>query len=142
MSAKNKTKTNLKPPPGSKEQLREVDRAFINHVMFSAGIIPMEDTSIDVRIPLKQLSAEDARVIKRKFRKLWRKALREDNSHLTQSMRDIQKRKLGVGKHVPSRAERHARKQLVYNMLWNTVIAPMLVKFENPERENKVQEEK
>ena len=54
--------------------LRDVDRTFIQTVMFQCGILPMEKTDLDMRRALAQMTPEDARIVKRKFRKLWRKA--------------------------------------------------------------------
>jgi len=117
-----------------RENLREVDRALIHSVMFQLGILPMEKTDLDMRRPLQQLSAEESRVLKRKFRKLWRKAMRAEigNGQRTKAAREISaKQKYGVGKHVPSRQERNNRKQLVFDLLWEDVIEPMVKNFEN-----------
>ena len=113
--------------------LREVDRAFIQTVMFQLGILPMEKTDLDMRRPLKQLSPEEARMLKRKFRKLWRKAMRAEigNGRSANVREETAKARYGVGKHVPSRTQRNARKQLVFNVLWESVIEPMLKRFEN-----------
>lgn len=117
------------------ENLRDVDRAIIHAVMFECGILPMEKTNLDMRRALQQLSTEDARALKRKFRKLWRKAMRMQAGHgRTKDMRIEQaKRKLGVGKHAPSRAERAARKELVFKMLWEQLIEPLIKRFDNPD---------
>lgn len=116
-----------------RRELRDVDRAIIQAVMFQSGILPMEKTDLDMRRALQQLSPEEARVLKRKFRKLWRKAMRAEvgNGKTRTSKEEQQKAKLGVGKHVPSRSERNARKQLVFDKLWNEVIGPLVENFEN-----------
>lgn len=136
--AKNKTR----PPPRRRDDLRPVDKAFIHQVMFELGILPIEDPTLDMRVPLKQLSPEEARVLKRKFRKLWRKCMKAEigpAGKMADARKKAAESKLGVGKHVPSRAERLARKRMVYERIWEQVIVPMLIKFENPERENKNQ---
>lgn len=117
-----------------RENLRAVDRAIIQSVMFQCGILPMEKTDLDMRRALQQLNPEEARTLKRKFRKLWRKAMRAQvGAGKSKEVReDAAKRKLGVGKHVPSRAERTERKKLVFNLLWEQVIEPLITKFENP----------
>jgi hypothetical protein len=126
-------------PPKNRGELRPVDKVFIHSVMFEMGILPIEDPTLDMRVPLRQMSPEEARIIKRKFRKLWRKYMRAQvgNPNGTQgrTKEKAVQQKLGVGKHVPSRAERLERKRLVYKKVWEEVIVPMLVKFENPERE-------
>lgn len=125
-----------------RQNLRDVDRAFIQAVMFQLGILPMEKTDLDMRRALTQLPPEEARTLKRKFRKLWRKAMRAEvgNGPKTRSTREASaKSKYGVGKHVPSRAERTARKKLVFDLLWEDYIEPMIKNFENPDRKTKAE---
>lgn len=130
-----------RPPPKSRAELRPVDKAFIHSVMFELGILPIEDPTLDMRVPLRQLSPEEARVIKRKFRKMWRKCMKAEVGHpkgkQAEAKATAAQAKLGVGKHVPSRHERLERKRLVYTRIWEEYIVPMLIKFENPEREPK-----
>ncbi len=120
---------------GPRKNLRDVDRAFIQTVMFEAGILPMEKTTLDMQRALKQLSPDEARQLKRKFRKLWRKAMRKEVGNPTGKhavrKEEAAKHRLGVGKHVPSRAERTARKQLVFNQFWTEIIGPLIENFEN-----------
>lgn len=128
-----------RPPRRNKENLREVDRAFIHAVMFQLGILPMEKVNNDMRIPLRQLPPEEARVLKRKFRKLWRKAMRAEvgnGPRTRQTREDSAKQKYGVGKNAASRQEKTARKQLVFDLLWNDHIEPMLKRFENPDNQD------
>ena len=128
--ATTKTKNTAIPQPNLK---RDVDRAMLQAVMFQLGIIPIENTNHDMRRPLKQLSPEESRVLKRKFRKLWRKAMREQiGDGKTREAREAgAKVKYGVGKSVPSRAERNARKKLVFDELWESKIGPMVQTFNN-----------
>lgn len=131
-------KTKQRPAPRSREELRPVDKAFIHTVMFELGILPIEDPVLDMRVPLRQLTPEEARVVKRKFRKLWRKLARDRAARAggksgAGKQQAVQK-EYGMGKQQPSRAERLARKRLVYEQIWEQVIVPMLQKFENPER--------
>lgn len=118
----------------TKDELRDVDKFLIQTVMFQHGIIPMEKTKFDMRRALEQLPKDEARALKRKFRKMWRKAMREEigNGAKTKDARERSlKYKLGVGKRVPSRDEKNARKELVFNLLWDDVIEPLVKKFEN-----------
>jgi hypothetical protein len=139
--------TKKRPVPKSRDDLRPVDKAFIHSIMFEMGVLPIEDPTLDMRVPLRQMTPEESRVIKRKFRKLWRKCMRQEignpNGKLAETRALVAKKQLGVGKHVPSRAERLERKRLVLKRIWNECIVPMLVKFENPERGSteQVQEE-
>lgn len=118
------------------QNLREVDRALIQAVMFEHGILPMEKTDLDMRRALQQLPPEEARTLRRKFRKMWRKAMNATTLHGSSEkssvsfMNDRTAAKLGLGKQVPSRSERNARKKLVYDQLWKTTIKPMIDSFE------------
>lgn len=132
-------KTKQRPAPRSRKELRPVDKAFIHTVMFELGILPIEDPDLDMRVPLRQLTHEEARVVKRKFRKLWRKLVRERAVRVRDvggaGMQLAVQKKYGWGRRQPSRAEKLARKRLVYEQIWEHVIVPMLQKFENPERQ-------
>lgn len=126
------------------KHLREVDRALIQMVMLELGILPMENTQLDMRRALQQLDPEQARTFRRKFRKVWRKAMAASVAHggapmtkSQQNQEDALKRRLGVGKQVPSRSERNARKKLVFDQLWRETIEPMLQRFENPENKKR-----
>lgn len=125
-------------PPKSRADMRPVDKAFIHSVMFELGILPIEDPTLDMRVPLRTIDPAEARVIKRKFRKMWRKLMKAQLGHPNEKQAEAKTKaahqRLGVGKHVPSRAERLERKRLVYERIWNEYIVPMLVKFEDPER--------
>jgi hypothetical protein len=103
--------------------------------MFELGILPMEKTTLDMRRALQQLSPEEARQLKRKFRKMWRKAMRKEVGNPKGKRADVKeqaaKSRLGVGKPVPSRAERNARKQLVFDQVWAEIIGPLVENFEN-----------
>lgn len=113
-----------------KRELRDVERTLVQAVMFEAGIVPMEKTGLDMRRALNQLDPTEARQLKRRFRKLWRKAAARAVAQGSMS-EDASKGKLGLGKKVPSRAERNARKQLVFDEMWNAIIGPMVKKFDN-----------
>ncbi len=134
----------MNPVNGKKQHLREVDRALIQTVMFQLGILPMESTELDMRRVLNQLEPEEARKFRRKFRKIWRQQMKASlvagGQPMTKSQQNAEeglKRRLGVGKQVPSRAERNARKKLVFDRLWREVITPLLERFENPENKKK-----
>lgn len=130
--------TKKRPVPKSRDDLRPVDKAFIHSIMFEMGVLPIEDPTLDMRVPLRQMTPEEARVIKRKFRKLWRKCMKQEigspKGKTAEARALAAQRKLGVGKHVPSRAERLERKRLVFKRVWDECIVPMLTRFENPER--------
>lgn len=125
------SKTRVRIAPTRKEDLRAVDRAFIHSVMFGAGIVPIEDPKMDIRRALGQLTADESRVLKRKFRKLWRKYMKAESGKTNFKTNRVLGA-LGVGKRVPSRSEKLARKKLVYEQMWYNHIVPMLERFENP----------
>jgi hypothetical protein len=123
-----------------RKELRDVDRTFIQAVMLQCGILPMEKTTLDMRRALAQLSPEEARTLKRKFRKIWRRVMKDEigaNAKKKETLEKVAVRKYGVGKHVPSRSERNARKQLVFDRLWKDAIEPLIKNFENPDRNRK-----
>lgn len=121
----------------------EVDKAFIYGVMFELGIAPIENASNDLRKSLKALDRETSRVMKRKFRKLWRKYVK---AQLSQGKNQAQtkanvirdrtlKQKYGLGNVNPTNAQRFQRKLLVSERIWSDIIVPMLMKVENPDRQ-------
>jgi len=142
----------LKPVPVDRSELRPVDRAFISSVMFDLGILPLEGTNQDMSRPLGQISVEEARVIKRKFRKMWRKLMRKQTAHRARSYRSSGRNisvedaealakksvgaKFGQGKQIPSKQDKQNRKRAVFESVWTSVIAPMLLKFESLERDS------
>ena len=81
---------------------------FVQMKMVEQGIVPYAIFRRNISEALSSLSPEQQRVVKRKFRKLWRKAYRHS----------IDKRSLMYrrGK-APSRAEVGRRKVAVYQML-------------------------
>jgi len=134
----------MNPASGKKQNLREVDRALIQTVMFQMGILPMESTELDMRRVLMQFDPEEARKFRRKFRKIWRQMMKNSlcagGQPMTKSQQNQEeslKRRLGVGKQVPSRTERNARKKLVFDLLWREANEPVLHRFDNPENSKK-----
>lgn len=85
----------------------------------------MERTDLDMRRALQQMQPDEARRFRRKFRKMWRAALKATPADTAAPKR------LGVRKRVPSRAERNARKQLVFNKLWKERIEPIIKRFDS-----------
>lgn len=127
--------------PRQGSDLRDVDKALVHHVMFSEGIVPIEQVEHDIRRTLKNVTPEEARKLKRKFRKLWRKIAKsqlnaEKNSSRFAALKASADRHLGKGKRVPSRWERTERKRLVFNALWHDKVSPLLDVFENPKNSN------
>jgi len=123
--------------------LNNIDKMMITIMMLKQGILPMEDVHLDMRRGLQQMTPDDARTFKRKFRKLWRKALRDllNKKIKLRSTGDPPKRlvglidpaaSVGIGKKVPSRNERNARKALVFDMMWDEIIGPFIENMKVP----------
>lgn len=120
--AKNKQKKQVRPVP-TRHAMKPADRALIYAVMLEHGIVPIEDPTFDMRRALATLPPEEARAIKRRFRKMWRKLAKQDKKAAASA---------GLGKDAPSRLDRTTRKRLVLEQLWANKITPMLDRFENP----------
>ncbi len=110
---------------------------FIYQVMFDAGIVPMTDVTHDMRRPLESIPEDEARKMKRRFRKLWRKASKREVE-----LNDDKRKSIGLEaqgflkkqqKSQPSRVEKLRRKQAVSKMFWEQHITPMLARFKNLE---------
>lgn len=124
-------KKRMKKLAPTKQEQTDIDRIMINTVMMEEGIVPIFDPSLDMRRALAALSPEEARKAKRKFRKLWRKALKKENAD-GKSVYKVAM--LGKGKKVPSKAERLRRKQAVLNKLWEECIFAMVQKAQDPRK--------
>jgi hypothetical protein len=95
------------------EDLLEHERALLHTLMFKAGLIPIDASHHDMRRALNQLPHDEARAVKRKFRKAWRKLVKSLTSKVTSKRKKILEEVYGVGKKNPSRSARQARKQAV-----------------------------
>ena len=137
-----------KRPPLDSSEMSPIEKMFVQSVMFEHGIVPIENIRFDVSRALAATSPEEARILRRKFRKMWRKLARESKTNqlkfgrgrtdaeqkLIQSQID---KRLGVGKRTPTKQERTERKRLVFNEVWNNEVCPMISKFETIERKKK-----
>lgn len=128
-------KSRKRPPvPQDKQDLRPVDRAFIHSVMFWLGIVPMEVPTINVSRALENLTKEESLSLRRKFRKLWRQAMKEEASKTNGKQRalirlHILEKQCGLGKDRPSKANMLLRKKIVHRKIWYEKIVPLLEKF-------------
>ena len=105
------------------DNLTELERLMIHEAMFELGIVPMETPDMDVSRVLKQLPEEEARKLKRKFRKLWRK-LEKSNRRNSNALRDSRKE----GKS-PTRWERRNRRKMVWTEVKRKNVDPAVEKF-------------
>ena len=72
-------------------------------VHMELGVAPIEQVSHDVNKILASLPPEEARKLKRRFRKLWRAAARDGKA-------GAQKRRLGFGEKNPTKSQKTNRK--------------------------------
>ena len=104
---------------------------YVQHLMIESGIIPYSKyTSIffdlnlntnetDIFQLMNQLSKEEQRIAKRKFRKLWRKIFRQSTKRLKRTlglsnrMINVEKRKVFAKNKKPNHSQRELRKLLV-----------------------------
>jgi len=98
--------------------MSDIKRFLVHNAMFEAGIVPIdiETISYDIGRALKDLSPEDARKYKRKFRKLWRKIAKKDKPQLfcnvkTNPVDSVETRE------EPGRGKKNMRKMSVYHEL-------------------------
>ena len=121
------------------DRLTDAERAFIHAAGFQAGIVPIEVHTHDMRRALAGLPDEEARKLKRKFRKLWRKIMRAKNgASKTTGQKTKLQSQLGLGKKIPTKGERNARKELVAKTLHDEKVKPMLEQFhKSPKRKDK-----
>lgn len=73
--------------------------------------------------------------MKRKFRKLWRKAMAKAMASPGLSLRDKARlsRELGIGDPIPSRDARSRRKRLVFDEVWKGTVQPLVKRFDSPD---------
>jgi hypothetical protein len=94
-----------------------IERSLLRLLMLDKGIVPMDGTPFDANRTLAELPADEARAMKRKFRKLWRKAMKaqkEGNPFRWPGP-------LVSNGSTPSRQQRQHRKLVVTNSLLNDV---------------------
>lgn len=82
------------------------------HTMIEAGILPVGSTSGNVNLLLEALPLEEQRKLKRKFRKLWRRAADEKKLD-TRSQRVF----YGRGYAKQTRGQTRSRRRLVRDFL-------------------------
>lgn len=110
--------------------MNQIMKILQDAVYHSAGIVPIETTHHDFNRMLASLPEEEARMMKRKFRKLWRKFAKAPKKgtpshYVSQSM--------GLGKTEPTRANMNTRKREVHRRIMLDVVLPMRNKIMNGE---------
>lgn len=85
------------------------------------GIVPLETLYHDVNKALAALPPEDAKKMKRKFRKLWRKIARQK---LAQSPSYV-RRSIGLGNKEPDKKHKKNRKHEVKTFIYKEAVKPI-----------------
>ena len=128
------------------DNLKTPERMFIHAASFEEGIVPLEVATMDVGRALKDLSPEDARKMKRKFRKMWRKLARQASSRTKSEVELAPARTIGKNcdpgliqdaskkGHKPSKRAKLRRKELVQGYILRERVYPMIEKFKKIER--------
>ncbi len=123
------------------QPLKDIEKALMYEISFSLGILPIENVHADMSRALKDLSPEEARAFKRKFRKVWKKTFKQmvaqhqklyGKKHaaaFVKRMNDV----VGLGKKNPTKNEKIARKNFVSREIFS-VISPAVTAFEKIKR--------
>ena len=86
------------------------------------GIVPLDDVRDDVNRTLSTMPLDEARAMRRKFRKLWRKFCRNSDKALSVEYCD----QMEMGSPKPSRRARTTRKREVKRRILVDVVAPLM----------------
>jgi len=116
--------------------LTQVERFLLHQIMHRMGVIPLEYAAIDVARILKTLPDDQARMLRRKFRKFWRTGMKREKAQAqkhhqrnkTALARELEAidRRYGVGSANPSRAARRHRKTRVIDAVAGEVVRCIL----------------
>jgi len=98
---------------------------MIESVYHELGIAPIGCTSYDFNKIFSSLSFEEARKMKRKFRKIWRKCAK--NAKYSSQYR----KQLGIGVRSPTKEQKTNRKREVKRHIVVDIVAPAVKKLIN-----------
>lgn len=119
--------------------LSDAERVLIHAIMLGFGIAPLIGSRMDAGRVFENMPAEQSRVVKRKFRKLWRKYFREEFSNTFRQEFSNKSssaacknyaRTYGLGQN-PNAKAREIRKLLVLRRIWEDHVAPILNNLES-----------
>jgi hypothetical protein len=109
-----------------RDEQTDMDRLLIHDEMFKQGIVPIETVRHDMRRCFEGMNADEARIAKRKFRKMWRtaarKAIAKANKHAAPKLA----KDFGLGEKLPTKSNCYKRKAVVFSEIWETLIVPKL----------------
>ncbi|HAN16498.1 MAG TPA: hypothetical protein DCP73_13255 [Chloroflexi bacterium] len=110
----------------------ETDKLLMTTMWLSLGVAPLDTVHFDINKMLAGLPPDEARKMRRKFRKLWRKYTKRKMSEAKGvSHKQTAVREVGLGEQSPTRAQRNHRKRAVYWGLRKDVLEP-LIKMTKP----------
>ena len=109
--------------------LKDIDRLFLSDACLKLGIVPIEGMSIDINRSLQSVPPDEARKMKRKFRKLWRKYAKKLNSGTSFGENAYQYKVCEFGKVSPTRRAKQARKDVVFLTIMKEEVKPKLEQF-------------
>lgn len=107
---------------------RDIVTMFLMETVFhEAGLAPIKTIHHDYNRILADLSPEEARIAKRKFRKLWRRTAK----YLIEKKINgrYMKQTLGIGAERPTRSQKNTRKTIVLGHVLDKVVVPMRSKL-------------
>jgi hypothetical protein len=101
--------------------ISQLDAIFLEKVMLDSGIVPMRNVTHNIDRVLEKLPEDEARKMKRKFRKEWRKLAKASSKYvqITLGFKKSKKRSLVVTK-----IHKLNRKNLVFNQMLITKAIP------------------
>lgn len=103
----------------------------------SAGILPMPTLLTNMETAMANMPPEEARKAKRKFRKMWRKLVREKLATFKYpNNKEALTRVYGLEAEEPTKDQKRARKGLVRNAMQKAAYG-MVVTMKNPDKSEK-----
>ena len=130
------------PIPSQGGEIKPVEKFLLTSKMLESGIVPIENATHDISRAFKNVSADEARVLKRKFRKMWRKELKSRVGNITvgknvpkqniarqNDMIEKERKNFGLGEKNPTRVQRLARKIVVFEKIWKDDVIPAIEKM-------------
>lgn len=102
-------------------------KILANTAYHELGIAPIEYTVHDYSKLLKDLPPEEARALKRKFRKVWRSIVKQGDPRLA----DLRGRQMGLGATSPTKQQKNSRKREVHRRVMLDLVLPTLKKIKD-----------
>ena len=102
-------------------KMGELEKMLVSTVMLELGIVPLDNTKIDITEALSRSSPDDIRTMKRKFRKVWRKAAKKLGCYNTQEV--------GVKDSHPTKGQKARRKQMVLGEVLHENVKPIIALY-------------